>query len=143
MSYKKVLIAVDSSEFSINAAKKGIALAAQLDAESALLYVIDTSKALGNVDAGILPDDALLILKKEAEQTLEQLASMFPKQKITKLMPEGKPKEDILKTAEAWEADLLVLGTHGRTGLVHLLMGSVAEYIVKNSKIPVMIVPVK
>lgn len=143
MNYKKILIAVDSSEFSMNAAKKGIELAHQLNAQVALLFVIDQSKGLGNVDAGIFPEEALLVLKKEAEQTLDQLAAMSNGKEILKFMPEGHPAEDVIKTAETWEADLLVTGTHGRTGLKHLFMGSVAEHIIKHSKIPVMVVPSK
>jgi nucleotide-binding universal stress UspA family protein len=141
--YKKILIAVDSSEFSMEAAKKGLELSHQLDAKAALLYVIDASKTLGNVDAGIMPEDAVLVLKKEAEQTLEQLAAMYNGKELMKFMPEGEPNEDIIKTAETWEADLIVVGTHGTTGLKHLLMGSIAEHVVRHSKIPVMVVPSK
>lgn len=143
MPYEKILIAIDSSEYSMNAARKGLELAHQLNAKAALLYVVDTSKALGNIDAGILPQEALLVLKKEAEQTLDQLAKMYNGNELMKFMPEGHPTEDILKTAETWWADLIVMGTHGRTGIKHLLMGSVAEYIVRHSKIPVMIIPSK
>ena len=143
MSYSKILIAVDSSEFSMRAAKKGIQLAHQIGAKVALLFVIDLSKAIGNIDAGILPEQALLVLKKEAEQTLDDLAVMYNGEEILKFMPEGHPTKDILKTAEIWGADLLVIGTHGRTGLLHLLVGSTAEYIVRHSKIPVMVVPSK
>ncbi|HEX9827289.1 MAG TPA: universal stress protein [Flavobacteriaceae bacterium] len=143
MSYSKILIAVDSSEFSMQAAKKGLELAHQLDATAALLYVVDTSKAIGNIDAGILPEQAMIVLKKEVEQTLDELAAMYNGNSILKFMPEGHPTKDILKTAEIWEADLIVMGTHGRTGLMHLLVGSVAEYIVRHSKIPVMVVPSK
>ena len=143
MSYSKILIAVDSSEFSMQAAKKGLELAHQLDATVALLYVVDTSKAMGNIDAGILPEQAMIILKKEVEQTLDELAAMYNGKSILKFMPEGHPTKDILKTAEIWEADLIVMGTHGRTGLMHLLVGSVAEYVVRHSKIPVMVVPYK
>jgi nucleotide-binding universal stress UspA family protein len=71
MSYKKILIALDSSEFAMEAAKKGLALAHQLNAYAALIFVVDTSKAMGNVDAGISPAEALIVLKKKAEQTLE------------------------------------------------------------------------
>jgi len=143
MSYSKILIAVDSSEYSMQAAKKGLELAHQLDAKTALLYVVDTSKAIGNIEAGLLPEQALLVLKKEVEQTLDELATMYNGDEILKFMPEGNPTKDILKTAEIWEADLIVMGTHGRTGLMHLLVGSVAEYIVRHSKIPVMVVPSK
>lgn len=137
------MIAVDSSEYSMKAAKKGLELAHQLNAQTALIFVIDQSKTLGNVDAGIFPEDAVLILKKEAEQTLDQLAAMYNGKELVKFMPEGHPNEDIIKTANVWEADLLVMGTHGRTGLLHLLMGSVTEHIMQHSKIPVMIVPSK
>lgn len=143
MPYEKILIAVDSSEYSMNAARKGLELAHQLNAKAALLYVVDTSKALGNIDAGILPAEALIVLKKEAEQTLDQLAKMYNGNELMKFMPEGHPTEDILKTAETWCADLIVIGTHGRTGLQHLLMGSVAEYIVRHSKTPVLVVSLK
>ncbi|MCW5908733.1 MAG: universal stress protein [Chitinophagales bacterium] len=142
MSFSKILIAVDSSEYSITAAKKGLELAHQLNAKVALLYVIDTAKTIGNADAGISQQEALIVMKKEAEQALEHLAS-YNGDNLVKLMPEGHPKEDIIKTAENWEADLIVMGTHGRTGLMNLLMGSVAEYVVERSKIPVLVVPSK
>lgn len=143
MTYKKILIAVDSSEYSMNAAKKGLELAQQLSASAALLFVIDDSKAMGNPDAGIFPEQALIILKKEAETTLDQLADMCKGIDVVKFMPEGHPTEDIIKTADTWKADLIVIGTHGRTGFMHLLMGSVAEHVVRHSDIPVLIVPSK
>lgn len=143
MNYKKILIAVDSSAYSLAAAKKGIALANQLNAKSALVFVIDKAKTIHSADTGIFPDEAIVVLKKEAEQTLDQLATMYDAKDLVKFMPEGSPKEDIIKTAENWGADLIVMGTHGRTGLMHYLIGSVAEYVLHHSKIPVMIVPAK
>ncbi len=143
MSYNKILIAVDASEYAMKAAKKGLELAHQLKAKAALLFVVDTSKAMGNVDAGITHEQALIVLIKEAEETLDQLAAMYNGGDLVKFMPEGHPREDILKTAEIWEADLIVIGTHGRTGLMHLLLGSTAEFIVRHSRIPVLVVPSK
>lgn len=143
MNYKKILIAVDSSENSLNAAEKGMELVLQTHAAVAIVFVIDTSKALGNFDVGLLPGEALLALKKEAEQILDQLAKMYPGTQLNQLMPEGYPREEILKTADTWQADLIVMGTHGRTGLSHLLMGSVAEYVIHHSKVPLLIVPLR
>ncbi len=143
MSYDRILIAVDSSEYSMTAAKKGFELSHQLNAKAALLFVIDTTKTLGNVDAGITHEEALIVLKKEAEETLEQLAEMYNGTEIFKFMPEGHPRQEIMKTAEIWEADLIVVPTRGRTGFMHLLLGSNAEYIVRHSRIPVMVVPSK
>ncbi|MEP6795876.1 MAG: universal stress protein [Saprospiraceae bacterium] len=143
MNYKNILIAVDSSEYSLNATKKGMELALQVNANIAVVYVVDTSKALGNFDVGLLPGQALLALKKEAEQTFDLLEKMYPGSELKKFMPEGFPREEILHTAEKWQADLIVLGTHGRTGLSHLLMGSVAEYVIHHSKVPLLIVPLR
>ncbi len=144
MLYSKILIAVDNSEFSIKAAQNGFKLAKQLDATVALLYVVDTTKAVANIDTGVYPEQALFLLKKEAEQTLNKLADMNDGDtEVIKFMPQGIPTKDIIKTAEKWEADLIVLGTHGRTGLMHLLVGSVSESIIRHSKIPVMVFPSK
>lgn len=143
MAFQKILIAVDGGEYSLTAAKKGLELAHRLEAKTALIFVIDTSKALGNVDAGILPGQALIVLKKEAQHTLDQLEKMYNGSDLVKLMPEGHPKEEIIKTAEIWEADLIVIGTHGRTGFLHLILGSIAEDVIRHSKIPVMVVPSK
>jgi nucleotide-binding universal stress UspA family protein len=143
LSYNKILIAVDASEYSMTAARKGLELSHQLNAAAALIFVVDTSKSLGNADAGITPVQALIVLKKEAEDTLDQLAAMYNGSTLFKFMPEGHPREEIMKTAEVWGADLIVVSTHGRTGLMHMLLGSNAEYIVRHSTIPVMVVPSK
>ena len=143
MPYERILIAVDSSEYSMKAARKGLELAHQLNAKAGLLFVVDQSKAMGNIDAAIMPEEALVVLKKEAEQTLEQLTEMYNGSELRKFMPEGHPAEEIIKVAETWLADLIVMGTHGRTGLKHLLMGSVAEHVLHHSKIPLMIIPSK
>lgn len=143
MPYFKILIAVDSSTYSLAAATKGLELAHQLNATVALLFVIDRSKVIHNADAGIFPEEAFEMLKEEAEQTLDQLSELYDGGKVTKFMPEGRPTEDIIATAEAWKADLIVMGTHGRTGLMHLLIGSIAEHVLRHSKIPVLVVPSK
>lgn len=143
MAYEKILIAVDGSEFSITAAKKGLELAHQLNARSYLVFVVDKTRAIGNPDAGITSQEALIVLKKEAEQMLDELARMYNGNELEKFMPEGNPREDIIKMAETLEVDLIVLGTHGHTGLRRILVDSVAENIVRHSAIPVMVVPSK
>jgi nucleotide-binding universal stress UspA family protein len=143
MSFNRIIIAVDGSEFAMAAARKGLELAGQLNAQTALLFVIDLTRATGSADLGVTPHEALIVLKKEAEQTLDQLALMYAGTEIMKFMPEGNPKDDIIRTAETWGADLVVIGTHARTGLSRLLLGSVAEHVVRHSAIPVMVVPSK
>jgi nucleotide-binding universal stress UspA family protein len=142
MSFQKILIAVDSSSYAIKAAKDGFELAHQIKAKVALVYVIDQGKEMGNVDAGILPEQAAILLKKEAGETIEQFIKLYNgKEEIIHFIPEGSPKEEILNIAQEWEADLIVIGTHGRKGLAHLFAGSIAEDVIHDAKVPVMVIP--
>jgi nucleotide-binding universal stress UspA family protein len=71
------------------------------------------------------------------------IEKVFGDFKVWLFTEEGNPYEAILRVAKEWEADLIVLGTHGRTGLSHLLIGSVAEKVIRHSTIPIFIVPIK
>lgn len=141
MNYKKILIAVDSRESAIDVSRKGFALADQLQAEVALIFVVDKSKSIGSPDSGIIPNEALMVLKKEAQDTLEQLIHLNNRDKSTiKFMPEGFPKESILATAGLWGADLIVMGTQGKSGFSLWAMGSITQHVILHSKVPVMVV---
>lgn len=142
MKYKKILISVDNSAHSLNAAKKGFALAHQLKATVGLVQVIDKAKEVISADLGITAEQSQSVLINQAEENIQQLIKMYDNVKeVLRFTPEGFPKDEILNTAKEWEADLIIMGTHGRTGLAHLLVGSVAEYVIKHAGIPVMVVP--
>lgn len=144
MSYQKILIAVDSSAYSMSAAKKGFELAHQLNAMIGLIYVIDRNKESVNVEIGITPEQSQTILLQQAEENISQLIKMYDGvDQIMRFTPEGFPRKEIINTAKEWGADLIVMGTHGRTGLTHLLVGSVAEYIIKHAGVPVMVISSK
>ena len=142
MPFNKILIAVDSSPHAMHAAKRGFALAHQLKATIALLFVVDRNKEVVNTDQGITPEQSETVLLKQAEETIEQLIKMYGgAEEVLRFTPEGCPRKEIINMAKEWEADLIVMGTHGRTGLVNLMMGSVAEYVIKHATVPVMVVP--
>jgi nucleotide-binding universal stress UspA family protein len=142
MSFKKILIAVDTSAYSLQAAKKGFELAHQLKASIGLIQVIDRNKEVQSADLGITPDQSQSVLIKQAEGNIEQLIAMYDGiDKVFRFTPEGFPKDEIVNTAKEWGADLIVIGTHGRTGIAHLFVGSVAESVIKHAHIPVMVVP--
>jgi nucleotide-binding universal stress UspA family protein len=142
MLYKKILVAVDSSPHAMNAAKHGFALAHQLKATLGLINVIDRNKEIINADLGITPEQSQTVLLRQAEENIDQLIRMYAGVKeVLRFTPEGFAKAEIINTAKEWEADLIVMGTHGRSGLSHLLVGSIAEYIIKHVTIPVMVVP--
>lgn len=143
MPYFKILIAVDDSEHSLIAAKKGLDLAQQLKATVSLLFVIDRTRVIHSSDTGIFAEEAIQQLRSEAEITLNHLTMLSGSTDVTRFTPEGSPTDEIIKTAETWNADLIVMGTHGRTGLLHLLLGSIAEHVLRHSKIPVLVVPSK
>ena len=144
MSYQKILIAVDNSAYSMNAAKKGFELAHQLNAIIGLIYVIDRNKESVSVEGGITLEQSQTVLLQQAEENISQLIKMYDGvEEVMRFTPEGYPKKEVINTAKEWRADLIVMGTHGRTGLTHLLIGSVAEYVIKHAGIPVMVISSK
>jgi nucleotide-binding universal stress UspA family protein len=144
MQFKRILIAVDNSAFSLRAAKAGFSLAHQLGSEVGLVFVIDKSREIVSGDLGITFEQSATALLRQAEETIDQLIRMYDGvSRVFRFTPEGFPKTEIISIANEWEADLIVMGTHGRSGLSHILLGSVAESVVKHAGIPVMVVPNK
>jgi len=141
MAYSNILIPIDGSKCSLNAAKRGIELAKELSAGVTLLYVVDMTSTIDSAAVGAIIDKNIeAVFEEEADKLLEEAMKKYPYNKTTKLIEEGIAKEAINSIAEQRKADLIVMGTHGRTGLDHLFMGSVAEYVIRHSKIPVMVV---
>lgn len=142
MNFHKVLIAVDDGPSAEKIALAGYELGQQLNAEIALLTVVDTRFLL--TEGVVTPKEMAELIKANAIKNQQVLIeNVFKASKVWTFSEEGKPSEVILSVADEWEANLLVVGTHGRSGLAHLLMGSVAEHVLRHAKIPVFIVPAK
>ncbi|SHM57161.1 universal stress protein [Flavobacterium xinjiangense] len=139
---KKILIAVDNDPTSEKIALNGFQLASQLNAEIALLSVVDLTMLIteGAVTPKEFADITINDYKKNQQMLID---TVFKDYKVCTFVEEGIPHEVILKVAQEWDANIIVLGTHGRTGISHLIMGSVAEKIVRHSEIPVFIIPSK
>lgn len=139
---KKILIAIDDGPTSEKVAQAGLKLGQQLKAEVAIISVVDTEFLM--TDGGITPKEMADIIKNDFIKKQKMLVDKISKDnKIWTFIEEGKPYEMILKVADEWSADLIVLGTHGRTGLKHLFMGSVAEKVTRHSTKPLFIIPTK
>jgi nucleotide-binding universal stress UspA family protein len=139
---KKILIALDDGPASEKVASNGFQLAQQLHAEIALISVVDTTALM--TDGGVTPAEMANIMKSDCKKNQQMIMDkVFKEYKVWNFVEEGKPFEVILRVAEEWEADVIVLGTHGRTGLSHLLMGSVAEKVIRHSVKPLFIIPTK
>ena len=141
MLYKKILIAVDSGSHSLNAARKGFELAHQLKATIGLIDVIDRNKEVINADLGITSEQSQTVLLKQAEENIDQLIKMYDGvEEVFRFTPEGFPEKEIINIAKEWEANLIVIGAHRRTGLSHWIAGSVADYVMKHAEVPVLVV---
>lgn len=139
---KKILIAIDNGPASEKVVSNGFQLGKQLNAEMALVSIVDTTALM--TDGAVTPREFANSIKKDYKKSQQMLIDKLCKDcNIWTFVEEGKPFEAILKVADDWDADLIVLGTHGRTGLSHILMGSVAEKIVRHSVKPLFIIPVK
>lgn len=140
--YKKILIAIDNSSYSMKAAKVGFSLAQSLQAVIGLLYVVDKSREVINADLGITQEQSGTVLLNEAEETIEQYIRLYQGiDHIERFTPEGFPEKEILNIAKEWGADMIVMGTHGRSAIGKMLTGSVAEYVIRHATIPVLIAP--
>lgn len=110
-----------------------------------LLHVIDLPYQLGP-DALIVPEEnsAPISVKQyaiqSAEAHLQDIADRLAKDGVTAtgVIKVGTPVDEINQTADEHKADLVVMGTHGRTGLRHLMAGSVTERVVRSSRVPVL-----
>ncbi len=143
---QKISIAVDNTPQSMEVAKAGMQFAQKLNAEVAFVKVVEIIVNIGAMEGVPLSAEADMIEagRQEAEQVFRHIATdLCLEKKTSYFAPEGIPKTEILSIADEWSADLIVVGTHGRTGLSHLFLGSVAEYVVRHSKVPVIVVPVK
>jgi nucleotide-binding universal stress UspA family protein len=142
MQFRKIMIAVDDSAFSVRAAEAGFLLARSLDAEVAIVFVVNKSKEVVNADIGITAAESRNILLQEADKTIEQFIRMYSGTgKVYRFTPEGLPEKEIVNMAREWGADLIVVGTHARSGLKRILTGSVAEYVIRHAAIPVLVAP--
>jgi nucleotide-binding universal stress UspA family protein len=137
MDFSKVLIAVDGSPHSEHALEVGLALARRLGAEVGLVTVVDPAPAV-TIEAGVPSVDILTILRQEAAQVLEKAKAAAGELRTVTHQREGSPATEILQAAKEWGASLIVVGSHGRTGLSRLLMGSTAENVARHAEAPVL-----
>ncbi|MCX8072498.1 MAG: universal stress protein [Candidatus Binatia bacterium] len=145
MQLKKILVPVDFSKDSLRAAEYARNFAAPFKAQLVLLHVIEPIYYASPADMyAASPNLALLIeeQRKAAEAQLQDLATKFANQgaKVQTLIKSGSPAQVIADTAKRIKADLIIMATHGRTGLAHALLGSVAERVVRLAPCPVLTV---
>ncbi|HUY18788.1 MAG TPA: universal stress protein [Candidatus Binataceae bacterium] len=140
--YKRILCPVDFDECSAEALREAGALALSNAGTVDVLHVVEINAlvnqgALEGLSAGELYQSQLKFARQQVEQMLTAIA---PAMKRAVTVEVGEPGDSILDTAAKLGTDLIVMATHGRRGLKHLVLGSVAERIVRESRVPVLTV---
>jgi nucleotide-binding universal stress UspA family protein len=139
--FKKILCPVDFSDTSMNAANNAINFSMEIKAEITFIHVIDIQalQNIGDLSGGGINDMSLLI--EEEKPVLKKLKDECDKKsvKVKTILTHGEPVSVILETIKEDGHDLIIMGTHGKTGLTRLVMGSIAENVLRKSDIPVLL----
>jgi nucleotide-binding universal stress UspA family protein len=148
--FERILIATDGSKFGEKAAKVGIELAKLSGGKVIIVYVADINKYTSSAGlispfGGVSPDAIDVVvesIREAGEKATLHVKELARASGVTsdRLIVEGNPPSEILRIAEDDKIDVIVMGSIGKTGLEKFLMGSVAEKVVHDSKLPVLIV---
>lgn len=143
--YKRILVPVDGSSISAQGLREAIKLARDQGAEILLLHIVDEWKVAAGDIAAVNLDAGAKALREQGAELLKQAEAQVREAGVTvhtTMIEElGTPVgECIVRRAQEWPADLIVCGTHGRHGVSRLLLGSSAEYIVRHTSVPVLLV---
>lgn len=137
----KILIPIDFSNYSKKALQYSVNFAKQFNAELVLVYVIEPMIYPADLSMGqmVIPQ-ADVDLSEKSKTDLTELArkEIGEHLKFSILIKTGKPFMEIIETAKEVDSDLIIMATHGHTGVEHLLFGSTAEKVVRKAPCPVL-----
>ncbi len=143
MRYKRIVVALDGSELAERALDEAVPLAREAGGEVVLVGVLDLTAGMYDVYAEAFnPADLRAQLERFLEAALDRAkervdAAGVPARRFLRV---GVPHEEIAALAREENADLLVMTTHGRKGISHLLLGSVTERVIRTAPCPVLVV---
>ena len=138
---KKILVPIDFSDYSKKALQYTVQFAKSFNSEIFLVYVIEPMIYPADLSMGqmVIPQNELNLAEK-AKSELEDLAKneIGDALKYQIVIKTGRPFIEIIETASELDSDLIIIATHGHTGVEHLLFGSTAEKIVRKAPCPVL-----
>ncbi|MCU4414055.1 universal stress protein [Acinetobacter sp. WU_MDCI_Axc73] len=145
MSYHRILVPVDDSPLSDAAVKHAIDVAKAFNSSVTIMSVVAVDPFVGVDFYKVAPavTEHLFEAEKSAEAHLQKISDIFSANEIetnTKIIREEPTAVGILNIADEVNADLIIMGSHGRSGLKKLVLGSVAQKVLAESLIPVLIV---
>ena len=143
--YKRILVAVDGSTTSARALQEAIRVAQGGGGVLRLVHVVNELVIGREYAPAVYYESAIVSLRAAGEEVLQRTRAVVqqagvPFEATLVETVGGRAADDIVRIAQEWPADLIVMGTHGRRGLSRLVMGSDAELVVRASPAPVLIV---
>lgn len=143
--YQKILVAVDGSPTSLRGLDEAIKVAKATRGRLMLVHVVNELVIAADYAPSVYYEPIFVALREAGEKVLAQAADIARRadvpceQKLTETLG-GRAADEIVKQAQEWSADLIVLGTHGRRGLKRLALGSDAELVLRQSSVPVLLI---
>ncbi len=143
IGFKRILVGTDFSDYSERAVEFAVVLAKKFNATLSLLHVIESFSYSVTDSMTVVGHEQAL--SATAAALLENLQNDLVDQGLSanRFLEQGSAYKEIITKAEDEGVDLIVIGTHGRTGMEHLLLGGVAERVVRLAKCPVLTIPGK
>lgn len=139
--YDKILLPTDGSAGMDDVINHAVSLAEQHDATLHALYVVNTA-SLSDLPIDSSWEGINQALKREGEHAMEQIETVANDIELKTSMVDGSPAKEIVNYATEESVDVIVMGTSGRSGVDRLLLGSVAERVVRSSPVPVLTIRV-
>jgi nucleotide-binding universal stress UspA family protein len=142
---KNILVTTDYSDFSASALDYALSIADVHRANIHLLHVIDRRSSVTTHRRTIHSKDGTKQLEKNARRSMQKFIHSHIDEytDVKQVICIGSPAEEIARYAQEYDIDLIIIATHGRTGLAHVFIGSVAEEVVRRSAVPVLAVKPK
>jgi universal stress protein A len=141
LNISRVLVPIDFSDYSKNALKYAVNFVKHFKAQLLLIYVVEPVIYPPDFSMGQIAIPSVdMEMDKRAIEELNKLADQeIPAEiKVETLVKTGKPFIEIIDTASEKEVDLIIIATHGHTGMEHILFGSTAEKVVRKAPCPVL-----
>lgn len=136
--YETILVPTDGSEHAVRAAEHARYLARAFDATVHVVSAADIQTAGGMFNAGGVDKAFVERIEAENEAAIEATEAAFEGDAVETAILRGKPADAVLEYADAHDADLVAMGTHGRTGVSRYVAGSVTEHVVRRAPCPVL-----
>ncbi len=140
ITLRQILVPTDFSDHSRQAADYACELAKRFEARIHLLHVVEPLTMAMPSPGAPLPEQLMSNAEEDANNQIEKWLSSPEEQalSVTRCVRRGAPFLEIIRYANVNNIDLIVMGTHGRSGLKHALIGSVAERVVRKASCPVL-----